>query len=115
HWWHPDTGEGVRTRCSDDRLWLPWAALEYERATADTTLWEERVGFLQERQLDPGRDDLYSVPPLAGESASFYEHCVRAIEAASTRGPHGLPLIGAGDWNDGMNRIGEAGQGESVW
>lgn len=115
HWWHPDTGEGVRTHCSDDLLWLPWAASEYVTATEDVGLWDEHVGFLQERLLEPGRDDLYSVPPTAAESASLYQHCVRALEAGTTRGPNGLPLMRAGDWNDGMNRIGEGGQGESVW
>jgi cyclic beta-1,2-glucan synthetase len=115
HWWHPDTGEGVRTHCSDDLLWLPWAALEYARSTGDQKIWDERVGFLQERLLEPGQDDLYSVPPAAAESASLYDHCVRALEAAATRGPHGLPLMRAGDWNDGMNRVGREGIGESVW
>jgi len=115
HWWHPDTGEGVRTHCSDDLVWLPWAALEYVETTGDAAIWDEAVGFLQERLLEPGRDDLYSVPPVAAESASLYEHCVRALRAGLTRGPHGLPLIRGGDWNDGMNRLGTEGRGESVW
>ena len=115
HWWHADTGEGVRTHCSDDLLWLPWAALEYTKSTADQGIWDEEIGFLQERLLEPGRDDLYSVPPAAAETASLYEHCVRALVAGATRGPNGLPLMRAGDWNDGMNRMGQAGQGESVW
>ena len=115
HWWHSDTGEGVRTRCSDDLLWLPWAALEYWTATEEASLWDEAVGFLQERPLEPGQDDLYSVPPAAAESGSLYEHCVRALKAGLTRGPHGLPLMRGGDWNDGMNRVGTGEQGESVW
>lgn len=115
HWWHPDTGEGVRTHCSDDLLWLPWTAVEYATITGDTEIWDESVGFLQERLLEAGRDDHYSVPPTAAESASIYEHCVRALEAGTTRGPNGLPLMRAGDWNDGMNRVGEGGRGESVW
>jgi cyclic beta-1,2-glucan synthetase len=115
HWWHQDSGEGVRTHCSDDLLWLPWAALEYSKSTGDFDIWQEQVGFLQERLLEPGRDDLYSIPPPAAESASLYEHCVRALETGATRGPKGLPLLRAGDWNDGMNRMGQAGLGESVW
>jgi cyclic beta-1,2-glucan synthetase len=115
HWWHPDSGEGVRTHCSDDLLWLPWAAMEYASATADQAIWDESVGFLQERLLEPGKDDLYSVPPAAAESAPLYEHCIRALKAARTQGPQGLPLMRAGDWNDGMNRVGQEGQGESVW
>lgn len=115
HWWHPDTGEGVRTHCSDDLVWLPWAMLEYAEATGDDGIWDETAPFLQERTLQPGEDDLYSVPPTSAESASLYEHCVRALEAATTQGPRGLPLIGAGDWNDGMSRVGIAGRGESVW
>lgn len=115
HWWHPDTGEGVRTHCSDDLVWLPWAALEYCEGTNDFALFDEQVNFLQERLLEASSDDLYSVPPVAAESASLYEHCVRALDAATTQGPHGLPLIKAGDWNDGMNRVGEGGKGESVW
>lgn len=115
HWWHADTGEGVRTQCSDDLLWLPWAALEYASSTGDHAVWEASVPFLQERLLEPGEDDLYSVPPVSEESVSLYEHCVRALAAANTQGSHGLPLMRAGDWNDGMNRVGLAGKGESVW
>jgi cellobiose phosphorylase len=115
HWWHPDTGEGVRTHCSDDLLWLPWVALEYAKCSGDRAIWDEHVPFLQERGLKPGEDDLYSVPPVSAESASLYEHCVRALQAGNTRGPNGLPLMRAGDWNDGMNRVGLAGKGESIW
>jgi cyclic beta-1,2-glucan synthetase len=115
HWWHADTGEGVRTQCSDDLLWLPWAALEYAFTSGDQAIWDTTVPFLQERRLEPGEDDLYSVPPSSEESATLYEHCVRAINEANTQGPHGLPLMRAGDWNDGMSRVGLKGQGESVW
>src|SRR5690606_25991212 len=105
---------GVRTQCSDDLIWLPWAVLEYASSTGDESIWDEQVPFLQERLLEPGEDDLYSVPPVSAESASVYEHCVRALAAANTRGAHGLPLMRAGDWNDGMNRVGLEGRGESV-
>lgn len=115
HWWHPDTGEGVRTHCSDDLLWLPWAAVEYATATQDESIWDESVGFLQDRLLEPDKEDLYGVPPTSAESAPLYEHCVRALRAGLTRGEHGLPLMRGGDWNDGMNRIGAQGRGESVW
>jgi len=115
HFWHADTGEGIRTRCSDDLLWLPWAALEYAAATENQAIWDESVAFLQERLLEPDEEDLYGVPPAAAESASLYEHCVRALWTGATRGSSGLPLMQSGDWNDGMNRVGAAGRGESVW
>jgi cyclic beta-1,2-glucan synthetase len=115
HWWHPETGEGVRTHCSDDMLWLPFSLLHYLRVTGDAAVLEEQVPFLEERVLDPDDHDLYSVPRVSSQHASLYEHARRALLNGSTRGKHGIPLMRGGDWNDGMDRVGAAGLGESVW
>ncbi|MFK2874877.1 cyclic beta 1-2 glucan synthetase [Dyella lipolytica] len=115
HWWHPPLDRGVRTHCSDDYLWLPLATSRYVHVTADTGVMDEHIGFVEGRPVRPDEESYYDLPTRSDQSATLYEHCVRAIERGMARGPHGLPLIGTGDWNDGMNRVGEKGTGESIW
>ena len=116
HWWLPHSGQGVRTRISDDRVWLGYGVAQYVAVSGDASILEEEVPFLLGPTLAPGAHDDFFQPSISGTKASLYEHCARGLDqAVAMTGENGMPLIGTGDWNDGMNRVGEGGQGTSVW
>jgi len=115
HWWHPPSNQGVRTRCSDDLLWLPLATCRYIRASGDVAVLAESVPYLEGRALEFGEESYFDAPRESPQRGDLYEHCVRAIRHSLRFGEHGLPLIGSGDWNDGLDRVGAKGRGESVW
>ncbi len=115
HWWHPPRGEGIRSRISDDLLWLPFTVAQYLRVTADVDILSESVPFLDAPTLDDDEHESYQSPEVSSERASLFEHCQRAVLRSQSYGVNGLPLMGTGDWNDGMNLVGAGGKGESVW
>ena len=115
HWWHPPAGRGVRTRFADDYLWLPLVASHYVTTTGDADILDERVSYLHSHTLEPHEHERYELPAISGLVEDVYGHCLRAIDHGLRFGVHGMPLMGGGDWNDGMNRVGVEGRGESVW
>ncbi|HHW32479.1 MAG TPA: glycosyl transferase [Clostridiaceae bacterium] len=114
HWWHMEAGKGIRTRYSDDFLWLPFVTAEYIAATEDWGILEEEIQYLESDPLEE-EDERYEVPRISTEKGTLYQHCIKAIERGIRFGEHGIPLMGSGDWNDGMNTVGNKGRGESIW
>lgn len=115
HWWHPETGQGVRTRVSDDLLWLPYVTALYVKATQDKGILETQIPFLQAEPLKEDEHEVLGIPAISSQTGTLIDHCCRAIDRSMILGPHGLPLMGGGDWNDGMNWVGCGGKGESIW
>jgi cyclic beta-1,2-glucan synthetase len=115
HWWHPPLSKGIRTRFSDDLLWLPYITAFYLKSTGDNAVLNEQIGFKTARLLEDGEDEIFVFPEDISRTVSVYEHCCMALDKSLTKGAHGLPLMGTGDWNDGMSRVGREGKGESVW
>ena len=115
HWWHPVVNSGIRTRFSDDLLWLPYVVIEYLKSTGDYNILEEKSPYLEDEPLNPGEDERYTIVNSSSNDGSIYEHCLKAIDRALKFGVHNIPLMGSGDWNDGMSTVGNEGSGESVW
>ncbi len=115
HWWHPVIDSGIRTRFSDDLLWLPYVTVDYVKRTGDYSILNEQAGYLEDKPLEEGEDERYTISRKSDKTGTIYEHCVKAIEKSLKFGSHNIPLMGSGDWNDGMSEIGNKGKGESVW
>ncbi|EDS78569.1 319-kDA protein [Clostridium botulinum C str. Eklund] len=115
HWWHPVVDSGIRTRFSDDLLWLPYVTVDYIKRTGDYSILDEEVGYLEDRPLEDGEDERYTISQKSDKKGTIYEHCIKAIERGLKFGSHNIPLMGSGDWNDGMSEVGNKGTGESVW